>query len=104
MEYRKTKLASGREVGLRPRTWAEWESAEDARLTALEDVEKLTTEGKTVQAENLVQRAYKDTRELALTTWVENFAALRDTLTMRDIAEIERRCRALEAEEVAEKN
>lgn len=104
MEFQKTKLASGLEVGLRPRTYAEWECAEDSRLTVLEDVEKLTAEGKTVQAENLIQRAYKDARELALRAWVENFDALRDTLTMRDVAEIERRCRALEAEEVAEKN
>lgn len=104
MEYQKTRLASGLEVGLRPRTYAEWESAEDARLTALEDVEKLTSDGKRIQAENLVQRAYKDMRELALTVWVEDFQSLRDSLTMRDIAEIERRCRALEAEEVAEKN
>ena len=94
MEFISHKLPSGKTVGLRGRTFAEWEEAERRRIESLESI----------AAEALAQRSVMDFRIARLSLCVEGFAGLRDSLDLRDILEIETFCAKLEQPEVTEGN
>lgn len=104
MEYQTMKLASGAEVRTRGRSYEEWEACEADRLKALDEVSALADEGKPRQAENLVQRAFNEFRGKCLALWVEDWETVKKSLSLRDVAELERRCPELEKEEIQEKN
>lgn len=104
MDYVSHQLPSGKTVGLRGRTFAEWEEAERRRIENLESIAELSASGKGVAAEALAQRYVMDLRLARLTLCVEGFAGLRDSLDLRDIAAIETFCAKLEQPEVTEGN
>ena len=103
MEFISHKLPSGKTVGLRGRTFAEWEEAERRRIESLESIAGLSASGNSVAAEALAQRVM-DFRIARLSLCVEGFAGLRDSLDLRDILEIETFCAKLEQPEVTEGN
>lgn len=96
MEFISHKLPSGKTVGLRGRTFAEWEEAERRRIESLESIAELSASGNSVAAEALAQRSVMDFRIARLSLCVEGFAGLRDSLDLRDILEIETFCAKLE--------
>jgi hypothetical protein len=100
MDYTKLKVSSGLEVEIRPRTYGEWESHEDARLEAIDSVPGLVAEGKRPEAEKVLQRTYRQVRSARLASWVKDFAGLKNKLTLRDIGEIEKAAEALEVAEI----
>ena len=102
MEFISHKLPSGKTVGLRGRTFAEWEEAERRRIESLES--GLSASGNSVAAEALAQRSVMDFRIARLSLCVEGFAGLRDSLDLRDILEIETFCAKLEQPEITEGN
>ena len=104
IEFISHKLPSGKTVGLRGRTFAEWEEAERRRIESLETIAELSASGNSVAAEALAQRSVMDFRIARLSLCVEGFAGLRDSLDLRDILEIETFCAKLEQPEVTEGN
>ena len=104
MEFISHKLPSGKTVGLRWRTFAEWEEAERRRIESLESIAGLSASGNSVAAEALAQRSVMDFRIARLSLCVEGFAGLRDSLDLRDILEIETFCAKLEQPEITEGN
>lgn len=104
MEYVQHKLASGLTVGLRGRSYDEWDAYENERLSSLEQTGHMFMDGQTAQAEIKVGQDYRAFREKRLALWVADWPAVRGTLSLRDVAEIERVCADLEKEEVEQKN
>jgi hypothetical protein len=104
MTYTKLKVSSGLEAEIRPRTYGEWEAQEDARLAAIDGIPALIDEGKRPEAEKVLQRVYRDSRSTRLASWVKDFDSLKDKLTLRDIAEIEKAAEALEVLEIEQGN
>ena len=60
MEFISHKLPSGKTVGLRGRTFAEWEEAERRRIESLESIAELSATRNSVAAEAQAQRSIKD--------------------------------------------
>lgn len=104
MEYAKHTLVSGLTVNLRGRSYDEWDAYEKERLSALEATGKMFMEGQTAQAEIKIGQDYREFREKRLALWVMDFSEVRASLSLRDVAEIERLCADLEKEEVEQKN
>ena len=104
MEFISHKLPSGKTIGLRGRTFAEWDEAERRRIESLESIAELSASGNSVAAEALAQRSVMDFRIARLSLCVEGFSGLRDSLDLRDILEIETFCAKLEQPEVIEGN
>ena len=100
MQYVPHTLTSGLEVFLRPRTYAEWEKQEEARLQELEAIPKLTKEKRLGEAEISMQRGGLVVRNARLSCWIKDFSGLKEKLTLRDIAEIEDAAIALETVEI----
>jgi len=101
MEFISHRLPSGKTIGLRGRTFAEWEEAERRRIESLESIAELSASGNSVAAEALAQRSVMDFR---LSLCVEGFSGLRDSLDLRDIQDIENVCAKLEQPEITEGN
>ena len=94
MEFISHKLPSGKTVGLRGRTFAEWEEAERRRIESLESIAGLSASGNSVAAEALAQRSVMDFRIARLSLCVD----------LRDIQDIENVCAKLEQPEITEGN
>lgn len=98
--FTRFKTSSGLDVAIRPRSYAEWEKQEDARIAAIDGIPALLEEGKRPEAETILQRVYRDARSARLNAWVDDFDKLKGKLTLRDVAEIEKAAEALELPEV----
>ena len=99
-KYTEFKVSSGLTVQIRPRSYAEWEKQEDQRLELISSLPAVMEAGKMQAAELLVQKQYRQVRTERLVIWVKDFLQHKDSLTMRDIKEIETAAEALEAVEI----
>ena len=96
-EYQELSLSSGRIVRMRPRTYREWEDQEESRLKAVEDMNAMADP----DARGLVmQRVSLSIRNARLDRWVENFAIEKESLSLREVEEIERIALDCEKEEI----
>lgn len=96
--YTPFTLSSGLAVEIRSRTYEEWEKQEEERLALLESVPNIAKEGNMQDLELALQKAALSVRNGRLALWVNSFEGMKSQLTLREIAEIEKK--ALELEEL----
>lgn len=100
MNYTTYTLSTGKTVNLRSRTYAEWEKQEQERLAELEKLDTLLYDEDVRKANRAAQRGYISLRTSLLAMQMENFEQEKDTLTLREVEEIEKLTSALETEEI----
>ncbi len=100
MNYTELKLSSGQTVQVRARTYEEWEGMEQERLDMLEELAKPEIADSPRRIEGLLQRRFHLLRGKLLAMQVKDFAKLKPGLSLRDVAEIEKKAKELEELEI----
>lgn len=81
--YQTKKLASGKEVNIRPLTWEEyWQNSENASSKRMEAEKMDDPVGRL--------RLYRQVRENGLSLTVEDWEGLKATLTLPEVLELEK--------------
>lgn len=102
-DYQDFKTPSGKIVQVRQRSYEEWEETESLRVANAEkiiDLRKTDPAG----ASSAELRSLVDFRSRLINLWVKDWEKHKKTLTLGDVAAIEKHCMAMERDEIAEKN
>lgn len=100
MQYQKHTLASGLQVELRPRTYAEWEDDIRTRERLLNEKFEAMRESNPGLVEVAFNVLGVDFREKRLALCVRDWEAVKGGLSLRDVREVEKTLTDLEASDV----